>query len=180
MPLTPLPASNTKRYKMRYTVGGINHSFTSRCSDAQTDAAAQTFLDALFADIRGGLGTNVTWVDLEVALSGSDVFNSTATWTPTSGLGTAVSALDLPRSVCIAGRTSGGRKTKTFLYGFTSTFATPDTYELDPIPAGVFTDWHSLLVSQADFWLGIDGIKPTWYLRATVKPNDHFVDKARV
>jgi len=179
MPLTPLPPSNTKRYKMRYTVGGVGHSITARCSSSQNDTTALGFFNALFAAIAASLGSNTVWTQPEVADEGSDVFNAVGGWSPLTGTGSSVAAVDRPRALCFAGRTVNGRKTKAFLYGMTSGFTTPDTYEEDPIVTATIQDFRDLLQSQADFWLGIDGVKPTWYQRITIKTNDHFVDALR-
>jgi hypothetical protein len=179
MPLTPLPEDNTKRYKMLYTVAGQSHNMTARCSSAQTDAQANTYFQDLFDVFESILGDNVTWVGLFVALQSSNVFNDTGTWTPQTGSGSSVSAVDKPRALCFPGRASSGRKVKNFIYGLTSAAATPDTYEEDPLVTSIFQGWQGLLNSQSDFWLAIDGVKPTWYFRVNYKTNDHWVDKAR-
>jgi len=181
MPLSPLPPSNTKRYKLLYTVAGQQHSMISRCSSAQSDGVAVGFFNAQFAAITGALGPNVVWVGVEVALSGSDIFNPIAGWSPLTGTaGNDVSTINEPRAFCYSGRTVGGRKSKVFLYGVGDDVPTPATYEMDPLPgSGEFNNFWVNLNGQADFWLGIDGLKPIWYFRNTVKPNDHFIGLLR-
>jgi len=181
MPLPPLPASNTKRYKLLYVVGGVQHSLIARCSSAQTDGNALGFFNSQFAGVSGSLGNNVTWVGVDVALQGSDVFNPVSGWSPLTGTGGSPTApIDGPRAMCFPGRTVGGRKSKVFLFGLTSDFQTPATYELDPLPGtGGIANFHSVLVSSSDFYLAIDGLKPVWYLRSTVKVNDHYVGLLR-
>ena len=179
MPLTPLSEDNTKRYKLEYTVEEDTHSMTSRCSSSQNDGQAATYFADLFAAVGASLGSNVTWVQISVALQGSNVFNIIGGFTPSAGTGGAVSELDQPRAICFPGRTSGGRKTKVFLYGVDSAFATPDSYAQNPITTATLSDFRDLLNSQSDFWLGIDGVKPTWYDRWTIKTNDHWVDGRR-
>jgi len=179
VPLTPLPEDNTKRYKLIYTVEEDQHSMTARCSSSQTDAQAVTNFNDLFAAVGASLGSNVSWVNLEVAAQGSNVFNVVGGFTPLVGTGGAVSEIDQPRSICFPGRTSGGRRTKVFLYGFDSAFATPDSYDQNPLTTATLQGFQGLLQSQSDFWLGIDGVKPTWYFRCTFKANDHWVDGRR-
>lgn len=179
MPLTPLPEDNTKRYKMVYTVEEDQHSLTARCSSSQTDAQAILNFAACFAALETYLGTNTTWVNLEVALEGSNIFNIVGGWTPSVGTGGAVSELDQPRALCFPGRTTGGRKTKAFVYGIFSTYITPDSYAENPLTSAPLQGFQGLLNSQSDFWLGIDGIKPTWYFRCTIKANDRWVDGRR-
>jgi len=180
MPLTPLPEDNTKRYKMIYTVGGQNHSLTARADNSVSDSAANTFFADIMATIVDILSDDTTWVDLEVAAQGSNVFNSTGTWTPASGTGGTLNTVDRPRALCFPGRTTNGRKTKAFIYGLVSAAATPATYEEDPLVTADFQGFQGLLNSQSNFWLGIDGLKPTWYFRVNYKTNDHWVDKARI
>jgi hypothetical protein len=179
MPLTPLPEDNTKRYKMLYTVEEDTHSMTARCSSAQNDTTANGYFVALFAAIGASLGSNTTWVDLLVAAQGSNVFNSTGTWTPVAGGGGAVSEVDQPRFIRFPGRASSGRKSSVTVFGVDSGFTTPDAYEEDPLVTATFQGFQGLLNSQSDFWLAIDGVKPVWYFRMTVKTNDHWVDARR-
>lgn len=179
MPLTPLPEDNTKRYKLIYTVGTFQHSITSRCSASQNDATALGHFAAVGAAMQPAFGTNVTLVNVEVALLGSNVFNIVGGWTPIVGTSSPVSVLDSPRAVCFPGRTTGGRKAKAFWYGVTSSYVTPNAYSEDPLVSPEFQGFQGLLNSQGDFWLGIDGIKPSWYFRCTIKPNDHYVDDLR-
>lgn len=179
MPLTPLPEDNTKRYKMVYNVEEDLHSMTARAENSVSDSTANSNFVAMFAAIGASLGSNVTWVDLQVAAQGSNVFNSTGTWTPVTGTGGAVSELDQPRAFCYPGRAASGRKTKVFVYGIDSAFATPDSYAENPLVTATFQGFQGLLNSQTSFWLAIDGVKPTWYFRLTVKANDHWVDGRR-
>jgi hypothetical protein len=164
---------------MIYTVEEDNHSMTARAANSMSDATANGHFVALFAAIGASLGSNVTWVDLQVAAQGSNVFNSTGTWTPAAGTGGAVSELDQPRALCFPGRSATGRKTKVFVYGIDSAFPTPDTYIENPLITATLQGFQGLLNSQTDLWLAIDGVKPTWYFYCTFKTNDHWVDSRR-
>lgn len=175
MPLSPLPEDNTKRYKMVYVVEEDTHAMQARADNSITDAVADAFFVAMFAAIGPSLGSNVTWADLTVADQGSNVFNSTGTWTPLTGGGGAVAEVDQPRALCFAGRSNTGRKSKVFVYGIDSGFTTQDSYEEDPLVTANFQGFQGLLNSQNGFWLAIDGVKPTWYFRLTVKTNDHWI-----
>jgi len=144
-----------------------------------TDATANGHFVSLFAAIGASLGDNVTWVDLQVADNGSNVFNSTGTWTPVTGSGGPVEEVDQPRAMCFPGRANSGRKTKVFVYGLDSDFPTPDSYAENPLVTATFQGFQGLLNSQSDFWLAIDGVKPVWYFRLTMKANDRWVDARR-
>jgi hypothetical protein len=152
---------------------------TARCSSGQIDSQAITYFNACFAALQSSLGTNTTWAGVQVALQGSDVFNPIAGWTPVSGSGAIVQPVDTPRALSFVGRTSNGRKSRVFVFGVTSSFVTPPTYEQDPLTTAGFQGFQGLLNSQNDFWLGIDGVKPVWYFRVNVKTNDHYVDLKR-
>jgi hypothetical protein len=155
---------------------------TARSSDAQTPSVATGFFQDIVAALITTLGVSCSFNDLLMAPSGSDIFNSTATWGDAI-FGTNavdVSEVDSPRAFAFAGRSSGGRKAKVFLYGMTSNHATPASYEEQPITSANLVDVRALLTSQSDFWLAIDGIKPIWYDRVTVKTNDHWVGLERV
>lgn len=179
MPLIPLPADNTKRYKLSYTVKAQEHSLTARCSAAQTDAVAVGYFTAIKAAILASLSSDTTLLGVLVANQGSNVFNPVAGFTPASGGGGSLAAGDEPRSFAFPGRTSGGRKTRATWFGVDSSIPTGSDYEQDPLTVATLQGFQGLLNSQSDFWLGIDGVKASWYFRCTIKPNDHFVDKAR-
>jgi hypothetical protein len=164
---------------MVYVVGGTQHTMLSRSSSAQNDGVAAAHFQALANSLQVTMGTNVTFVGVEVAAQGSNVFNPIGGFTPVTGTAGAVAPVDFPRAVCFPGRTTNGRKTKVFLFGVSSAYVTPATYEEDPLVKAEFQGMQGLLNSQSDFWLGIDGVKPSWYFRCTVKTNDHYVDAAR-
>jgi hypothetical protein len=179
MPLSPLPEDNTKRYKLLYAVAGQNHSMQSRCSDAQDDSTAVGHMTAIAASVLTFVGDNVSFLGVSVALAGSNVFNPVGGFTPVTGSGATLGQINFPRAICFPGRTTGGRKTKVFLFGAQNSYNTPNTYEEDPLTTSELQGFQGLLNSQTDFWLGIDGIKPTWYFRMTIKQNDHYVDAQR-
>ncbi len=180
MTLPVLPASNTKRYKLLYTVGPHLHSNTSRCSSAQDDATAVGHFSACAAALASWAGDNVNWLGVEVALEGSDVFNPVGGFTPVVGTAATISAVNYPRAIGFAGRTTGGRKSKVFLFGAGNAYVFVGAYKEDPLTTAQLQGFQGLLNSQGDFWLGIDGVKPTWYYRCTQKTNDHQVDRARI
>jgi len=152
----------------------------SRCSDAMDDTTAVGYMQAVADTLAPVMGSNVSFNSVSVALSGSDVVNPVAGLDPVAGTGSAVGVTNQPRAISIPGRSSTGRKTKVFLYG-TATDSLPlsDSWEQDPITDTVIQGFQALLVSQGDFWLAIDGVKPVWYFRLNIKFNDHFVAKAR-
>jgi len=179
MALPPLPENNTKRYFLNYQCGGIGHALQSRCSDAMGDATAVDNFTAFVTAILDAMGSNTTFLSVDVALKGSDIRNPVPGWDVLVGTAGGVTGLDLPRSMCFPGRSVTGRKTRLFLFGVTSALVTPTTWAFDPITNPELGAGRALLNSQSDFWCAIDGVKAIWKSRLTVKPNDHYVDKAR-
>lgn len=179
MPLTPLPQDNTKRYFLVYTVDGTNHSMMSRASSSFSDATAVSHMQAVAVALQDKMGNDATFLGVEVAAQGSNVRNPIAGFTPVTGTGGSRATFADALSICIAGRAPSGRKTKVFLYG-TAGIAIPANYEEDPLTTAELQGWQGLLNSQSDFWLAIDGTKPTWYFRATFNWNDHWVRVGRV
>lgn len=179
MPVLPLPETNTKRYRLRYSVRGQQHSMQSRTSDAQSDANAVAYFNTCVIALQPILGSNVAFYGVEVADKGSNVFNPVGGFTAATGTADPTTVILSPYAWCFPGRTNGGRKSKVFVYGFAGNYGLPATYEEDPISSAPLQGFQGLLNSQSDFWLGIDGLKPVWYFRLTVKANDHFVDGLR-
>jgi hypothetical protein len=178
MPLTPLPANNTKRYALVVHTPEHVHHMIARCTTSFSDSTALSNLTAVGAALADGMGNDCHFTSVLVAAQGSNIFNPVAGWSTITGVQAGLPALQEPRSVCISGRASSGRKVKTFVWGL-SGVTTPDTYLSEPIVASYLSGFQGLLNSQTDFWLAIDGLKPVWYNRATWGYNDHFVATAR-
>jgi len=161
------------------TAGGDPHSIQSRCTSSQTDAnAISIFTD--YANIIGPLlGNNCSFIGVDVALQGSNVRNPLSGWTTINGGSAAVGGVDLPRSVCFAGRSSDGRKVRVFQFGITSSLSTPAIYKQEPLTQVQFVDLRTLLNDSLNFFLGIGGLKPVYHDRTTFKPNDHWVGVVR-
>lgn len=178
MPLTPLPENNTKRYFLRYTVGSDIHDMQARCADSVSDATALSNFTAIAAALQPDAGTGTIFAEVFVALNGSNVRNPVPGFTPVTGTASgAVGGAETVKAWCIPGRAASGRKVKVFVFGMF--LSTPSDYKQDPLTNSSLQGFQGLLNSQGDFWLAIDGTKPTWYFRATTKGNDHWVDKGR-
>lgn len=178
MPLTPLPENNTKRYTLVFKTPQHTHHITARCADTIGDSTAISNMTAIAAAMQDVVGNDCSFTSLLVAAHGSNIFNPVSGWTPVTGTAAPLDPKEEPRSFCISGRASSGRKSKVFFWGV-SGFTTPATYKSEPIAIGGLSGVQGLLNSQTDFWLAIDGAKPVWYNRVTVGYNDHFVATAR-
>ena len=178
MPLTPLPASNTKRYFISYLADTQRHAFQVRVADTVSDGAAITELQGFVTDILPQAYTGTVYDQLEVAENGSDIRNIVAGWTSQTGtLGSSEPDNIRPYTYGFAGRSPSGRKVKGFLFGLS--YNQPDTWRFVP---GGGSDVETLIArlnATADFYLTIDGTKPVWYNYVNIAVNDHWVKVAR-
>ena len=179
MPITPLPASNTKRYFWVWTVGSLEHRTQIRVSDdfENGDALAQFAGDlAILSDI---MANNVAVTSIEVAANGSDIRNPVAGWTVVPGLGTndPVTGQDLARSFSIRGRSTTGRKMKSLLWGLILGEQPDFEYTIVPeTPAG---DFMASITGHLRSWLAIDGSKPVFKGNWFEDYNDHWQRELR-
>lgn len=178
MPLTPLPPSNTKRYTLVYTVGGQSHHMMARAGAGATDTDAVNNFTAIFAALESAFYSDVSGLGILKQEQGSDVANPISGWTVMNGTsGSPITPQIKPRAWAFSGRSATGRKSRVYVYG--TVVAPGDTWEQDPLTDARFQGFQGLLNSQSDFWLAIDGTKPSWYFRATADFNDHYVREAR-
>lgn len=176
MPISALPASNTKRYKLNYEVGGLQHSVIMRVGNAVTDSTASNAFSTLLSLITDELWS-LTVLGMEVAVSGSDIFNP-ATYSGDTAFGLGAGGLEESvRAASFTGRTATGRKSKFFIFGYkleTSGNARTTSAENGDIDAAV-----GELNSSAGVWLAIDGTQPVWHAYVNIDHNDHWVQKIR-
>lgn len=167
MPLPVLPANNTARYKIFYTVGGHQHVQEVRVG-VVSPSALGTALDAYYTAINDQLYT-VTIDEVQYAGSGSDIFFAVSSGIEGNnyGGGTPAVAGENAYFLNFSGRTSGGRRMRFYQYGPKGLggdyrFVAGENADLD---AGV-----AAIVGTPNMWLGIDGVKPAMksYINAGV------------
>ena len=173
MPLPPLPPENTRRYLMAYTVGTQEHHMLARADAAHSDASAVASMQAVAIALKAECANNVNFIALLVAAQGSNVFNPISGWTVQTGaVGAPITDNRRAYEVAISGRSSTGRKSRAYLYGWAG--VAPINFEQDPLTAPGLQGWQGLMNSTAGLFLAIDGSKPVWYFRATFNYNDHY------
>jgi hypothetical protein len=175
MPLTPLPADNTARYKVFYTNVSHQHDFQVRNGTASPAALGALLLN-LFGSINGML--YATTIDrVEYAPSGSNIFNIVTTGAEGSTFGTgAGSTAVAPYFVNFIGRSSGGRRVRLAVFGVTVLgldyrFQAGENSEVDAFIA--------ILRGEPTTFYAIDGIKPTWYTYANAGVSAYYQRKNR-
>lgn len=178
MAVTPLPASNTKRYFILVNADGLNHSMQIRVADTVSDAAAVTNLGNFVDLLLNTSFQSVSYNGLEVAQKGSDIRNAVSGWTTKTGLGAAnMPDQDRPLTLCARGRSSTGRKVKLFIWG--QDFTRTPNWKLVPTAESDFEVAVQSLNSAAEYFLAIDGNKPVWKDDLTIDFNDHYEQQAR-
>lgn len=178
MPLSPLPAYNTKRYFVGLEDPNAQHHIQIRVADSIDNASALTALQYTFGLVQPVTFSDYTFNELLVAENGSDIRNPVAGWTPIAGSSTFAQAdREFPLMITARGRATSGRKVKFALWG--QFFTIPTNWLYDPVSPGDHATFLALVNSSPTYFLAIDGTKPVWRADFTVDYNDHWVQKAR-
>lgn len=179
MPLTPLPAFNTKRYFIKWTVGAFQHTTQMRVSDDTDNAGAVLILQNDLSILLPALGDNVTIDGLEVAENGSDIRNPVAGWTVLTGTsGLTISGQDLARTFSLRGRSITGRKTKILIWGMAGAH-NPDFELALADQSAAQSGFMSQVQARFNQWLTIDGTAAVWDTNYLEDYNDHWEKEMR-
>ncbi len=177
MPITPLPANNTKRFWVIYLYGPHTHRVQCRTTNDFPDASALANLQFDLNLIKPVMNSEWSAIGLEVAVQGSDVRNPVAGWTTISGTGGATTEPQhFVRAVSIRGRSTSGRKVKYLYFG--SNFAEAPDFEIDPTLTG-FATMIASMEGRASMYLAIDGSKPVLRTNLLEDYNDHWQKQIR-
>lgn len=165
--MAPLPPNSTERYKVFYTVGGIQHTQQIR-TDGISPSALGASLTAYYTALGGTIYDTV--IDqVQFAASGSNVFNAVSTGVEGDHFGSGEHSVPGENAYYydFIGRSTGGRRTRFAQFGAKALgedyrFASDEDDALDA--ALVFID------ATPGTWLAIDGIAPVWksYINAGV------------
>lgn len=176
MPLPVLPASNTARWKLGYTVGETDHVFQVRSTGAASPSSFAAWVDSFLTALSPALYA-MTLTSVQFASPGSDIFNLVATSIIGNPYGSGVIAgFRTPQFVAFQGRSSGGRKVRLSVYGFK--FDTND-YRVNPGELDAVDDAILVLAGSTTFGVAIDGIDPTWYPYANTGFNAYWQRQLR-
>lgn len=177
MPLTPLPADNTKRMFLIVLHGTHLHSTQIRVLDTVPESTLVTNVAFDFNLLKSQMYNDASIVGVEFAQKGSNVRNPAPGWATIFGTGPATpNAQHYARSFSMRGRSANGRKVKMLLWGIDAG-EQPD-WELNP-GVGDFTTFVSSVQTRASMYLSIDELKPVWYSNLLEDYNDHWVKEDR-
>lgn len=158
--MAPLPASNTKRYFLDYSVAGEEHTLVMRVGDATTDSLAAAAYEA-FLNAFGTSILTLTVSGMRVAANGSNItLPAVYGETTTFGTGTGTTA-DTANYYGFVGRSTAGRRARISLFGAAINRLNGD-YRAE---AGASTNLDAVvdwLQSNPSYFRAIDGLGVNW------------------
>jgi len=174
--MTALNPNNTLRYRVFYTVLGVQHDFQVRALASVSPATLGTNLNTLLTDLSPVL---YAWTldTVQFAPAGSNVFNTVTTGLEGNvyGSGTAAGLLK-PQFLAFQGRSSGGHKVRLSIYGVK---VEENDYRFN---SGDSVDIGAAIIdlnTAVNCYLAIDGVKPLWYSYANTGFNAYWQRKQR-
>jgi hypothetical protein len=178
--VSPLNPNNTGRFWLAYNDNVNDHEMMVRFN---TGAAISTVMGYV-NDFLQTLHDNeviylLTVLGARYSGAGSDI-SSPIVWTGAATYGAALMPLIIaPRETALLGRTSGGRRFRTFFYGLNITM--PDTYRV-PSAGGNWVEDALAVISAANedgVYRAIDGLAPTLYTYADLQFNSYWETQRR-
>lgn len=178
MPLSPLPASNTKRYFLGLKDDLAQHHIQIRCADTVSDSQAIIDIGYVATLLQPVTYADYSFNELLVSENGSDIRNPVSGWVVHPGTwATAQDDTEMPLAITGRGRSHTGRKSKFSLWGQVFTRAEDWTYT--PGFESAHEAFMTIVQTSPSYFLAIDGSKPVWRGDFTVDYNDHWVQEQR-
>lgn len=175
--MAPLPPDSTARVKIFYNTCGKNHTAQIRFTEPNTtDDVVTAFND--FITAIGGAFYHTSFIDAQVAVSGSNVFNPVAggwpvTWGGEAGpLDASADYLDF------VGRSLDGRRVRLSLFGAAQTVVDQKFRSLSTDSEAVDAAVEVLNGAEGVF-LSINGFQPIWKSYANLGNNAYWRNKIR-
>lgn len=175
--MAPLPENNTPRVKVTYQNAIAAHSVILRMvaeSDlAALSAAFEDFVQALTASYHFSEVTGVS-----MAADGSDLFFDVV-GSPLIGVtwGSGAAIVDTNAQFGnFVGRSSGGRRSKLYLFGWKDVIS---GYRLTATEDTDIGTAVAVLNANDAIFTAIDGLATQWKTYVNIKTNDHWVHESR-
>lgn len=178
MPVTPLPPSNTARYRLKYNNGIDDHTMQMRVGATHTPSDVNDLWNLFLTAIAPALPL-ITIVGEDFLELGSDVGIPVATTGLATTYGTGTLSLpESPNEITFSGRGFTGRKIHLGVIGVQ--LAADSNFIFTPAEQSWITAAVAVLNSGAGaYFVDIAAQPVKWYPRVTFKPNDHFVRRRR-
>lgn len=178
MPVTALPASNTPRWWLDYTVNGDTHSLQMRLPTGGTDADAE----AVFSDLLALMDTNAFYLwnilGMRSAAVGTDVSLPATYGGPTAaGSGSSTDGDFRAHTYSLTGRDAAGHKIKVTLFG--AKLQANGDYRIqngENASTDVLIDYFAALDMK---FVTINALQPIWNNYVNTGWNDHWIKSRR-
>jgi hypothetical protein len=178
----------TARYRVRYFVGGANHSTTLRCTPgSQTNAAISAIGAAVYSDVftalGGSMSDDLAILGADVAVKDSDIFLPAEVLPVGAGsLGADLDAGFRPINLSFVGRSSSGGRAVFRIFGV----------GVNPMAASADENDYRLTIAESLPVMGVvnalnlatvlcanDGAPVTWYPYANININSYWQKRNR-
>lgn len=178
MAVLPLDPANTARWRLRYSVGGHEHTMLMRVDATNpSQSTVEQGFTLLLGDLTLQLWT-ITFVRLEFASVGSSIFNPvTTTLTGTLAGSGAPGQEQSIRQISFVGRTITGRKNRVFLYGYKDDLT--DNMRITPAETAEVGTAINRINGFLHLFVGIDSVKPTYSAYVNVNVNKYWTKQIR-
>lgn len=175
--MAPLPANNTKRYFLDYSVGGVEHTLLMRVATGTDDSLASGAFEDLLTELSAQL-YSLTVLGMRVSAEGSDI-SLPATYSGATSFGSgAADKVGTAGYVTFLGRTADGRRTRISIFG-NKTVQVGGDFRASGTEVGDFVDAIAWLQGNPSYFRSISGLGTTWYPYADTGYNSYWRNKLR-
>jgi hypothetical protein len=175
--MAPLPPDSTARVKVFYHVAGQNHSVQIRYNEPNTLADVASAFGSFIDEISPACFlTNV--LDVQFAVSGSNVFNPTTETFPEGWGGSDTTGDKSADYHNFIGRSADGRRTRIGLFGATATVA-GGKFRVLAGESEAYAAAIGVLNDAEGVFLSINGFQPVWKEYANLGNNAYWRNKIR-
>jgi len=177
----------TARYKLIYSVAGLQHScglrFSASASQSVVVSTAESLLNSIFAELAGSIISSFTLIDAEYSAANSTFFVPVGlgTLTVTGGVIAGTAPIDEIVTTTWAGRSLGGHKARFVLFGVYWGVTDPDFSDFAITSAEAASVGNVAgLLADVPALVANDNLRAAfWRPRATIKVNDAWVENRR-
>lgn len=177
----------TFRYRVRYSVGGRQHTMQVRGVPATTALQAPLFATSVadFLDaLQPARWSDFTILNAAYALADSDVFLPTTAPVILAGAGSPATRTPSDNALALSFpcRSSAGLRGILFLYGCSydpSTTSVANDFRITSAEDSDISDAIAALTAAVPTLVCNDGSTANWYPYANLKANDYWVRKTR-
>ena len=176
--MAPVDPASTRRIRVTYENAINQHTFQCRVSTGAVTIDIDTVISEFLGALSGAFIASVVTAADE-ALLGSDIFNPLdGSLLPTTTFGGAATPTkeNDATSMTFVGRGSDSHRVRVSLFGYPNALS---NFRLTVAEAASIGTAIDVLTEDAGIFQTITGLVPTWKAYADIKPNDHWVKRAR-